>query len=157
MAGWQPEEEGLRTLLACLRNSGAGDTQSQQEIKTLLDSYTTVPAYNAYLVYILTQLPSELGTARTMAGLILKNNLRSGLGGIPTDILQYVKDHIFDAIGDADPMIRNTVSSVITTMVAEIGPENWPEALSKLMELIGSPEAKVQEVSNPWTKTETEL
>lgn len=82
-----------------------------------------------------------------MSGLLLKNNIRSRIEEIDSSILDYIKNHIFDAIGDGNILIRNTVSTVICTMVTELGPSNWSEALNRLMELLNSPTKFEQEVS----------
>lgn len=81
-----------------------------------------------------------------MAGLLLKNNIKMRLSEFNPEVVAYVKSHIFSAIGDATSMIRNTCSTVIDTLLIEMGPENWTEALSKLMELIDSGEQTAQEV-----------
>jgi transportin-1 len=99
------------------------------------------------LTFILTQLPSEDVTVRSMAGLLLKNNIKMRLNEFNPEVIAYVKSHIFSAIGDATSMIRNTCSTVIDTLLIEMGPENWTEALSKLMELVDSSEQTAQEVS----------
>ena len=78
-----------------------------------------------------------------MAGLLLKNNIRMRLEAFPAEVVAYVKAHIFTAIGDPVPMIRNTVSTVIDTLIVELGPANWPEALQQLMALVDSPERKI--------------
>lgn len=63
-------------------------------------------------------------------------------------VTEYVKANIFTALGDSVSMIRNTVSTVIDTLLVELGPQAWPEALSKLVELIDSNDVYLQEVSS---------
>jgi transportin-1 len=82
-----------------------------------------------------------------MAGLLLKTNIKLSLAAIPPHVLDYVKSNVFTAIGDPVQMIRNTVGTVIDTLLIELGPQSWPEALSTLIELLDSPERFVQEVS----------
>jgi transportin-1 len=82
-----------------------------------------------------------------MAGLLLKNNIRLRLEGFPQEVILYVKQNIFLAIGDAVVMIRNTVSTVIDTLLVELGPATWPEALSQLIDLVDSQDQHAQEVS----------
>lgn len=82
-----------------------------------------------------------------MAGLLLKNTLRLRLAEVPPDVVEFVKRNIFNSIGDPVQMIRGTVSTVIDTLVVELGPAAWPEALSRLMELVDSPDQSTQEVS----------
>ncbi|SGY32564.1 BQ5605_C002g01382 [Microbotryum silenes-dioicae] len=142
---WQPQAQGLDELLQCLRNSGSPDTKVQEQIQARLESFNEVPDYNSYLVFILTQLPAEDMTVRSMAGLLLKNNIRLRLDAIPADVLAYVKEHVFEAIADPTPMIRNTVSTVVDTLLIGLGPQNWPEALAQLMQLIESTDQYAQE------------
>ena len=114
-----------------------------------LESFNSVADYNSYLTYILCVPlnPPEEDTVRSMAGLLLKNNVRLRLEEMPQDVVSYIKATIFNAIGDPVSMIRNTVSTVIDTLIVELGPTNWPEALSRLMELVDSPDQYTQEVS----------
>ncbi len=110
-----------------------------------LESFNKIPDYNSYLTYILTQLPTEDATVRAMAGLLLKNNIRLRMQDIGPDVIAFIKQNIFGALGDQVPMIRNTVSTVIDTLIVELGPESWPEALSSLMEMSDSADRAVQE------------
>lgn len=111
-----------------------------------LESFNKIPDYNSYLVYILTQMPSEDVTVRSMAGLLLKNNIRLRLDEFPPDVVEYIKGNIFGAIADPTSMIRNTVSTVINQLVVELKPENWIQALSRLLELADSQDQFAQEV-----------
>lgn len=96
----------------------------------------------------MTELPEEGEVVRSLAGLILKNNLRMRLESIPPTVLEYVKANIFKAIGDPLSIIRSTVGTVIDTLLVTLGPSNWPEGLSTLIDLMDSPERFIQEVSN---------
>lgn len=142
---WTPQPQGLDELLQCLRQSSASDTAIQSMVQQRLQSFNEIPEYNSYLTYVLTQLPGEDATVRSVAGLLLKNNIRMRLERIPPEVISYIKGHIFSSIGDPLPMIRSTVSTVITTLVTSLGPESWPESLSQLMQLVDSPDPSVQE------------
>ncbi|KAK4705916.1 transportin-1, partial [Phenoliferia sp. Uapishka_3] len=144
---WQPSPQGLDELLQCLRSSSSTSTAVQTAVQKRLESFNTVPDYNSYLTYILCipLNPPEDDTVRSMAGLILKNNVRLRLEEVPPEVILFVKATIFNAIGDPIPMIRNTVSTVIDTLIVELGPTNWPEALSQLMTLVDSPDPYTQE------------
>ncbi|KPV78588.1 uncharacterized protein RHOBADRAFT_10799 [Rhodotorula graminis WP1] len=142
---WAPQQQGLEELVACLSKSGSADTKVQEGIQERLESFNKIPDYNSYLVFILTQMPNEDVMVRSMAGLLLKNNIRLYLNDIQPDVLAYVKANIFGAIGDPTSMIRNTVSTVINQLVVELKPENYLEALSRLLELVDSSDMFVQE------------
>lgn len=145
MATWSPQPQGLEELLQCLRNSANSNNAVQKQVQERLDSFNLIPDYNSYLTYVLTQLPSEDSTVRTMAGLLLKNNIRMRLEAFSPEVIHYVQSHIFSVIGDEAPMIRNAVTTVIDTLLVERGLESWPEALSKLIELMQSPSKTLQE------------
>ncbi|GAA5850600.1 hypothetical protein JCM9279_007555 [Rhodotorula babjevae] len=142
---WAPQQQGLEELVACLSKSGSADNKVQESIQERLESFNKIPDYNSYLVYILTQMPSEDVTVRSMAGLLLKNNIRLYLNEIQPDVVAYVKSNIFGAIADPTSMIRNTVSTVINQLIVELKPENYIEALSRLLELVDSPDQYAQE------------
>ncbi|KAG0142088.1 hypothetical protein CROQUDRAFT_50822 [Cronartium quercuum f. sp. fusiforme G11] len=127
---WTPQPEGLTQLLNCLHNSETADTQIQKSVTKQLDSFNEIPDYNSYLAYILCQLRDENPRVRSVAGLILKNNLRR----IP---FKYVKCSILNSglISDPIPMLRGTAGTVISTIILQFGPESWPEAIQTLIEL----------------------
>lgn len=160
-SAWTPQPEGLSQLLTCLRNSDSGNTTIQQTVTKQLDSFNQVPDYNSYLAYILCQIPQEDPRVRSVAGLILKNNLRripfSNLSvlqhhshspdqpppvanpslAISQHVLDYVKHTVLNSnlLSDPLPMLRGTAGTVISTIVMQTGPESWPEALQTLIEL----------------------
>ncbi|KAL8292224.1 hypothetical protein RQP46_001690 [Phenoliferia psychrophenolica] len=147
MSSWTPTAEGLGELIECLRNSSSTSTATQTQVQQRLESFNGVAEYNSYLTYILCVPlnPPEGELVRSAAGLLLKNNVRLRLNEMNPDVIAYVKATIFNAIGDPVSMIRNTVSTVIDTLIIELGPSNWPEALSRLMELVDSPDPHTQE------------
>ncbi|EGG09439.1 uncharacterized protein MELLADRAFT_52011 [Melampsora larici-populina 98AG31] len=127
---WVPQPDGLSQLITCLRNSESADSQIQKTVTKQLDSFNEIPDYNSYLAYILCQLPDEHPRPRSVAGLILKNNLRR----IP---YKYVKSVILTSnlLSDPVPMLRGTAGTVISTIVMQFGPEAWPQAIQSLIEL----------------------
>jgi transportin-1 len=84
---------------------------------------------------------------RAIAGLVLKNNIRTHYEQIQPVILEYVKQHCLQSISDTDPMVRSTAGIVVTTIVARGGLTAWPQVLPKLMELLDSPQVEAVEVS----------
>ncbi|PLW35017.1 hypothetical protein PCASD_15334 [Puccinia coronata f. sp. avenae] len=161
MASWIPQPDGLSQLLTCLRNSDSADTTIQHSVTKQLDSFNEVPDYNSYLAYILAYMPQEEPRVRSVAGLILKNNLRrlpyqnqvvledpTGANNSTTtttnnnnnnnnNILEYVKTSVLASglLSDPVPMLRGTAGTLISTIVMQFGPEAWPEALQMLIEL----------------------
>ncbi|EFP79486.2 uncharacterized protein PGTG_05807 [Puccinia graminis f. sp. tritici CRL 75-36-700-3] len=164
MSNWIPQPDGLAQLLTCLRNSDSADTTIQQSVTKHLDSFNEVPDYNSYLAYILSSMPQEDARVRSVAGLILKNNLRRlpypnpillqdptrtntttsnqnssnppSLSG-SQQTLEYVKSSVLSSglLSDPVPMLRATAGTLISTIVMQFGPESWPQALQTLIEL----------------------
>ncbi|PLW09523.1 hypothetical protein PCASD_24846 [Puccinia coronata f. sp. avenae] len=177
MASWIPQPDGLSQLLTCLRNSDSADTTIQHSVTKQLDSFNEVPDYNSYLAYILAYMPQEEPRVRSVAGLILKNNLRrlpyqnqvvledpTGANNSTTtttnnnnnnnnNILEYVKTSVLASglLSDPVPMLRGTAGTLISTIVMQFGPEAWPEALQMLIELTeaNEPLGKEEEPSQP--------
>lgn len=42
-----------------------------------LEGYKTSPDFNRYLLFIMTQMPDEADPTRAVAGIVLKNNIKS--------------------------------------------------------------------------------
>ena len=81
-----------------------------------------------------------------MAGLILKNNVKSNYTKFPPECRQFVKAECLYAIGDPSPLIRATIGILITTIAQkEFG--TWPELLPMLMHMLDSEDYNVCEVS----------
>ncbi|RKP06775.1 Transportin-PC [Thamnocephalis sphaerospora] len=135
---WKPQPEGLQQLLQLLRDSVSPDNAQQMSVQEKLKSFNAIPDYNNYLIYIMSQMPHEDTSTRTIAGLVLKNNIRTHFEQIQPAVLEYVKQHCLTSIADADPMVRSTVGIVITTVVARAGLTSWPQVLPRLMELLDS-------------------
>ncbi|KAI7877683.1 ARM repeat-containing protein [Lichtheimia hyalospora FSU 10163] len=131
---WQPTEQGLSDLLQLLREAlNPSDSQHVQEI----------PDYNSYLVYILTQMPQEDQYVRSVAGLTLKNNIRSHFPLIPPPVVEYIKECSLQHIGD--PQVGKAVGIVIAAIVERGQVHNWIQALQVLMEKLDDPDTTVVE------------
>ncbi|RKP25434.1 importin beta-2, partial [Syncephalis pseudoplumigaleata] len=137
---WAPQQEGLQQLLQLLRGSISPDNATQTAVQEQLKSFNAIPDYNNYLIYILSQMPHEDVSIRAIAGLVLKNNIRTHYEQIQPMVLEYVKHHCLQSISDADPMVRSTAGIIVTTLVARAGLASWPQVLPRLMELLDSPQ-----------------
>ncbi|ORX49516.1 ARM repeat-containing protein [Hesseltinella vesiculosa] len=132
MSTWQPSEQGLSDLLQLLREAvNPTNNSNVQEI----------PDYNSYLVYILTQMPNEEPYIRSVAGLTLKNNIRSYYPEIPPQIMDHIKECCLQHIGDET--IGRAVSLVITAIMARGQVHNWPQGLQVLLEKLDDPSPSV--------------
>ncbi|CAO0801605.1 unnamed protein product [Mucor circinelloides] len=130
MSAWQPSAQGLSDLLQLLRE--AINPTDGQNVQERLEYFNKIPDYNNYLVYILTQMPQEDQYIRSVAGLTLKNNIRSHYPNISPQVLEYVKECCLQHIGDA--AVGKPVSLVIASIVARGNIQNWPQVLQVLLE-----------------------
>ena len=147
MVLWQPDKDALVQLVEVLRYGDRPDTASQQLVVQQLDHFsTTVPSFPAYLVYIFALCTDEVSTVRIRAGLSLQNSVKQHVVAFPPDILEYVKQTIFDALQDSNVQIRNTASSVLDWLFRSVGPSNWPEAIIRLLQFMNSQTLVTQEV-----------
>ncbi|TIB71126.1 hypothetical protein E3Q24_02480 [Wallemia mellicola] len=145
MSNWQPQPEGLEQLLSLLRDSLSSNNQVQQAVTQRLETFNAIPDYNNYLCHVLIKATDQEERVRSVAGLILKNNIKFGWKQWPADSQEYVKSILVDGITDQAPMVRSTSGTAIVSVLSECGPENWPLALSRLMASIDSTNVQEQE------------
>jgi hypothetical protein len=98
-----------------------------------------VPDYNNYLIYILANMIGENDTIRAMAGLYLKNNVATYYDRIHPEVRNYIKENCLRSLLDPHPLVRNTMGTLVTTIVTKGGLEEWPELLPQLVQLIDAP------------------
>lgn len=82
-------------------------------------------------------MPQEDQYIRSVAGLTLKNNIRSHFPNIPNEVLDYVKECCLAHIGDEG--VGKPVSLVIAAIVARGSIQNWPQVLQVLLEKLDHP------------------
>lgn len=115
-----------------------------------LDTFSrTIPDYACYLAHILCFLSSQGAHIRSIAGLLLKNNVRELPLRIRSDgstavvaaaVLAYVKEAVIssDCLADENPPVRQSASSLISTIMLIFGVDTWPEAIQKILSLVDS-------------------
>ncbi|KAI7899319.1 armadillo-type protein [Cokeromyces recurvatus] len=135
MSAWQPSAQGLTDLLQLLRE--AINPTDGHNVQERLEYFNKIPDYNNYLVYILTQMPQEDQYIRSVAGLTLKNNIRSYFPTISPEVVEYIKDCCLRNIGDAS--VGKPVSMVIASIVSRGGIQQWPQVLQVLLEKLDDP------------------
>ncbi|THV55645.1 hypothetical protein BGAL_0005g00240 [Botrytis galanthina] len=155
---WQPEQEALRQLSGCLKDSLSGqDKTAQKQAEIMLSQAKSSPDINNYLTYLFShsEVPAGLSytshdyfAIRSAAAVMLKNNIRSGYKSIPAESLSLIQSSVPLALQDKIPTIRNYAGNVITEIVSKGGILGWPQILPDLLALIGntngtiSPEAQ---------------
>lgn len=83
---------------------------------------------------------------RSLAGLIVKNNVKSNYHLFPENVKDFVKTECLEAIGDPSPLIRATIGILITTIAQKGELVNWPQLLPSLCQLLDSEDYSVCEV-----------
>lgn len=89
-------------------------------------------------------MPQEDQYIRSVAGLTLKNNVRSHYPTISPQVLEYVKECCLQHIGDG--AVGKPVSLVIASIVARGNIQNWPQVLQVLLEKLDDPNPTMVEV-----------
>jgi transportin-1 len=117
---WQPQHEGLLQILELLKQSQASNNEIQQAVRQKLEELNGFPDFNNYLIFVLTRLTSEDDATRSLAGLILKNNIRSSWQTFPSDVKEFIKAECLNSIGDSANLIRATVGILLTTIVLKV-------------------------------------
>ena len=116
---WQPEQSGLQQILQLLRESQSPDTATQRAVQQKLEELNRYPDFNCYLIHVLTELRTEDEATRSLAGLILKNNVKAHFNQFPKDVSTFIKAECLKAVGDQSPLIRATVGILITTIASK--------------------------------------
>ncbi|KAK0565515.1 hypothetical protein OC861_003738 [Tilletia horrida] len=134
MATWD-EADALQEITSLLKES-VNPSDDQDRVVQRLNELQVTPRYVSYLVYIFTSLTQEDIQIRTVAGLLLKSTFEHVT--IDQEELTYVKNHMLPALSYPEVELRRTASLVVAMILVYYKPENWPEGLSKLIELTQS-------------------
>lgn len=84
---------------------------------------------------------------RSIAGLILKNNVKMYYASFPREIKTFIKQEAMHAVADSSALIRATAGTLISTIAMRGDIVQWPELLPTLCGLIDSNSAEAAEVS----------
>ncbi|KAI9646244.1 hypothetical protein NHQ30_005684 [Ciborinia camelliae] len=150
---WQPEQEALRQLSGCLKDSLSGhDKNAQKQAEIMLSQAKSSPDINNYLTYLfshsevpsgLTYTQNEYFPIRSAAAVMLKNNIRSGYKSISPESLALIQSSVPLALQDKTPTIRNYAGNVITEIVSKGGILGWPQILPDLLALVGNTDGTI--------------
>jgi len=129
---WQPPAANLNHIKELLANSSSADNEVLRQVhKELENLITTVPEYPCYLVYILTESSNPQTEFRCIAGYGLKQYLKLYHHGLRPEILQYIQQTCLNALLDPSKGIRDVVGTLISTIMAMVKPQGWPDCLPK--------------------------
>ncbi|KAF2266447.1 ARM repeat-containing protein [Lojkania enalia] len=145
---WQPQEEPLRQLAQCLKDSLSGhDKTAQKNAEIMLQQAKASPDIDKYLAYVFSngQPPPAVNMdqttyhqARAAAAVMLKNDIKSSYKTMPDASKAYIRSIILHGLQDASPQMRNQAGNVITEVVKQGGIMGWPQVLSELIALVSN-------------------
>ncbi|KAM7208831.1 importin subunit beta-2 [Naviculisporaceae sp. PSN 640] len=147
---WQPNQESLKTLSTCLRDSLSGwNKPLQKQAEDMLVQAKASPDINNYLALIFSSAiappglevdftPEGWHLVRTAAGIMLKNQVKANFKDIPATSLALIKLAVPMGIQDKNSQIRNVSGNIATELIRRGGLLNWQEFLPELLRLIGN-------------------
>ncbi|CAI2335473.1 unnamed protein product [Caenorhabditis sp. 36 PRJEB53466] len=143
---FQPDSQELGQVIQLLQHSQSTDRDVQRSVQQQLVQLNEHQQFCCYLVYILSEMKQAIdATSRSLAGLLLKNNIRAKWNKYPTDVKFFVRTTCLKSIGDQEPLIRATVGIIVTTIVMEENMCDWPDLLDTLSTLLMQPDELLQE------------
>ncbi|GMT14401.1 hypothetical protein PFISCL1PPCAC_5698, partial [Pristionchus fissidentatus] len=123
-------------VLLLLEHSQSNNSDLQRTVQENLNQLNGHERFGCYLAYILGVMSTEDVAKRSLAGIILKNNMRTQWTKLTPDVKDFIRTKVLSAIGDESPLIRATVGIILTTVVVEEGIDEWPMLLPTLRELL---------------------
>lgn len=143
---FQPDQHELQQVIQLLQHAHSTDREVQRTVQVQLVQLNEHQQFCCYLVYILSDMKGIIdATSRSLAGLLLKNNIRAKWNKYPPDVKFFVRTTCLKSIGDAEPLIRATVGIIVTTIVMEENMCDWPDLLETLATVLMQPDELMQE------------
>ncbi|ULU04712.1 hypothetical protein L5515_013596 [Caenorhabditis briggsae] len=143
---FQPDQHELQQVIQLLRHAHSMDREVQRTVQVQLVQLNEHQQFCCYLVFILSEMKGQIdSTSRSLAGLLLKNNIRAKWNKYPQDVKFFVRTTCLKSIGDAEPLIRATVGIIVTTIVMEENMCDWPDLLDTLATVLMQPDELMQE------------
>ncbi|KAJ4373183.1 hypothetical protein N0V83_003475 [Neocucurbitaria cava] len=150
---WQPDEEPLRQLTQCLRDSLSGhDQNARNNAGIMLKSAKDSPDIDKYLAYVFSnsQPPPAVNMdaggyfqARAAAAVMLKNDVKTAYKDMPESTKDYIRSIILVGLQDPSSQIRGYAGNVITEIVRQGGIMGWPQILSELINMVSNANGSV--------------
>ena len=99
-----------------------------------------IPEYDKYLTFIFTRLRDQDEAVRMVAGLTLKNNVKSYYREMAPEVRHYIRDEVFRCIGDPKTTVRRTAGTIITTIVDVGSLDECPGLLKLFIQMLSTNE-----------------
>ncbi|EFA85888.1 transportin [Heterostelium album PN500] len=113
---WVPNQEGLNQLIMILKQTNSPNQETQRNIHTELNNFHQIPDYNNYLTFIF-KLTNLEDYVRSVAGLILKQNIKAYYPKMPRKVQNFIKAEVLPILSDPNQKVRQTVANIITTLI----------------------------------------
>ena len=88
-----------------------------------LQQCAKIPDFNNYLAFILTQGEGTRDEIRQTAGLLLKNNLKTGWQSTEPAHQAYIQRALLPALGHPNRFLRHTVGTALSAITRAVGPQ----------------------------------
>ncbi|OOF95532.1 hypothetical protein ASPCADRAFT_208010 [Aspergillus carbonarius ITEM 5010] len=151
---WQPQDDPLRQLACCLRDSlNPYDRPVQKQAEQMLVQATSSPDYVNYITYLFStpQASPVLGMdnqsydlVRFAAAMNLKTKIHVAYNTIPQPCLTYIRSATLLGLRDANPHVRKSAGTIITELVQQAGLLAWPDVLHELLTLVDNTSGTIQ-------------
>ena len=103
-----------------------------------LQQCASVPDFNNYLAFILTRGEGAPEEVRQTAGLLLKNNLKSGWRAASGENKVFIQNALLQSLGHPVRFLRHTVGTCVSMIARAAGPTGWPEMYPALADAIAA-------------------
>jgi transportin-1 len=135
---WQPEPQAMTDIVNTLMATQNATNETHRQIQAKLDAFQQNPEFSLYLVYVLTKLKGQVGDeVRQVAGLLLKNNIKQSYVALAPDKQQFIRNEALTQIGEPVAFIRNTIGSIVTTIVELTPNQDLPNVIGPLSQALG--------------------
>ena len=104
-----------------------------------LQQCAKIPDFNNYLAFILTQGEGTQDEIRQTAGLLLKNNLKTGWQSTEPAHQAYIQRALLPALGHPNRFLRHTVGTALSMITRAVGPRGWPGLYTTLAQILEQP------------------
>ena len=103
-----------------------------------LQQCASVPDFNNYLAFILTRGEGAPEEVRQTAGLLLKNNLKSGWHAATRENKVFIQNALLQSLGHPVRFLRHTVGTCVSMIARAAGPTGWPEMYLALADAVAA-------------------
>lgn len=131
-----PKQEIVHQLVRCLSAQPTHRGLPDWVMTTLEQLENRLDA-NCHLCYIFAEYRAGSIETRGRAGIRLKNNLRdNAIDELPEYMQSYIKDRVLSCLGAPNTLIKQTVASIISSILFCGGFDSWPALLPRLFSLM---------------------